>query len=228
MNSKNTAILFFSRNLREEYLAKPFGISSERFSILYQLLLRKTRKTLSTIGLEVIESFSESQRGENFGKRITNAVTDVFSLGYASVIIVGNDLPGLESNHLLQAKTFLANGENVIAPDYHGGAYLIGVTKSSFDASYFETIEWQTSKVFEQLQNLLNAQALTDTQVDLNDIKDLQLILNDANSFSDSFKILLKSILNESRLSTSLYINLYQEYALSTVALRGPPLDLFN
>jgi uncharacterized protein len=225
--NRNTAILFFSRSLKEEFLAKPFGLSAQRFSTFYNCLLKKTRTTLESIDVDIIESFSTSQKGKHFGGRLTNAVLDVFNKGYENVIIVGNDAPSLSPDHLFQAKTLIEQGNNVIAPDTHGGAFLIGISKRSFDEKRFKSIHWGTKTVFDELKFVFEPEELQVKVTDLNDLNDVKRLLELDNSLPHNFRKLLKNIFFSSHPSANVLIRVFQDFSLQTLALRGPPISHF-
>jgi glycosyltransferase A (GT-A) superfamily protein (DUF2064 family) len=73
------------------------------------------------------------------------------------VIVLGNDSPGLHLNHLQEAFLELQDKSVVLGPDFKGGTYLMGFSKISFIRGL---IDWQTSKVFEQLRALYSSQKL--------------------------------------------------------------------
>jgi 2-phospho-L-lactate guanylyltransferase (CobY/MobA/RfbA family) len=221
---QRTVILFFSRSLQDEFLAKPFGLSQQRFRTLYNCLLKKARTTLSSVDLDVIESFSDNQEGNSFRDRLSHAVSAVFSQGYHNILIVGNDAPCLTGQHLLEAKALLQQGKNVIAPDNHGGAYLIGITKHSFTQRDFDNINWGTASVFNQLKSTFNAEVIGEELIDLNSRGDLFELVNAKNSLPLRFKVLLRTICTGDHLARDLFIKFFQDLTLRTKSQRGPPL----
>jgi glycosyltransferase A (GT-A) superfamily protein (DUF2064 family) len=223
---QRTVILFFSRSLQDEFLAKPFGLSQQRFRTLYNCLLKKTRATLSSVDLDVIESFSDNQEGNSFRDRLSHAVNAVFSQGYHNILIVGNDAPSLTGQHLVEAKALLQQGKNVIAPDSHGGAYLIGITKHSFTQSDFDNINWGTESVFNELKSTFNSEVIGAELIDINSLNDLFQLVNSKNSLPLSFKVLLRTICTGGRLVRDLFIEFFQNFSLRTKSQRGPPLVL--
>lgn len=208
-------------------MAKPFGLSAQRFSTFYNCLLKKTRTTLESIDVDIIESFSTSQNGKHFGDRLTNSVRDVFHKGYENVIIVGNDAPNLSSDHLLQARALIEQGKNVIAPDSHGGVFLIGISKSSFDEKRFKSIHWGTKTVFDELKFVFAPEVLNVRIIDLNSLSDIKRLLEFENSLPLNFKRLLKNLFFGSHRSLNVLISIFQDFYLQTLALRGPPISRF-
>ena len=177
MPENRTAILIFSRNAHEEFRHKSWGLNFIRFCQVHKTLINKVRDTAAQTGLPVFEADSTIQHGTGFGSRLVSAIDWVRAQGYAQMIIIGNDSPGLTQAHLLKAKTLLENGQSVIGRDSHGGAYLIGLDTEKINKQTIEHIAWQTNLVFEQLQNCLEQVAvLQEVEIDLNTKRDLRLL----------------------------------------------------
>ncbi len=87
------------------------------------------------------------QHGETLGERMRHAFADVFGRGYATVVMVGSDLPTLPSEYIDQAFERLRTNRNIVAlgPSTDGGYYLIGLRASA--PALFENIPWSTSTV---------------------------------------------------------------------------------
>jgi hypothetical protein len=87
-----------------------------------------------------------AQRGGDLGERLTNCFTDLFELGFDSVVIIGGDSPTLPEEILVEAFASLTNeNEVVIGPAEDDGYYLVGMRK--LQAKIFEHIPWGTSGV---------------------------------------------------------------------------------
>jgi glycosyltransferase A (GT-A) superfamily protein (DUF2064 family) len=71
--------------------------------------------------------------------------------------VLGNDSPGLHLNHLQEAFLELQDKSVVLGPDFKGGTYW-GFQKFLLIRRLFK-IDWQTSKVFEQLRALYSSQS---------------------------------------------------------------------
>ncbi|MCI0391959.1 MAG: TIGR04282 family arsenosugar biosynthesis glycosyltransferase [Acidobacteria bacterium] len=81
------------------------------------------------------------QRGENLGARLTNCFTDLFTLGFESVVVIGADSPTLPGEHVFDAfECFETDDDVVIGPTEDGGYYLIGMRK--LHKRIFEEIPW--------------------------------------------------------------------------------------
>tara|TARA_R110001599_G_scaffold92495_1_gene242121 strand:- start:4740 stop:5426 length:687 start_codon:yes stop_codon:yes gene_type:complete len=219
----NTAILFFSRNLREEFLAKNVGLSVNQFSNLFNLLVQKTRRTIDQTQIPVKALFSDEQIGSSFGERLTHGISNLFSEGFENVIVVGNDAPELSSEDLIWVKSSLENGKNVLGRDSHGGAYLIGVSKKDFCANAFLNIDWNTTLVFDQLRSILSSEELDKRLIDLNKRSDFESIIKEGLYLSRAFKQILKAIFGTYTIRTNFNFSLPKSIWFQLTELRGPP-----
>lgn len=91
-----------------------------------------------------------SQRGEAFGERLSNAVTDLLSAGFGSACLINSDSPTVPTANFAEAANELARpGDRiVIGPSDDGGYYLIGLKQ--LHLRVFEDIDWSTEVVLEQ------------------------------------------------------------------------------
>lgn len=177
MSNSKTAILLFSRSLEEEFLAKPMGLTKERFRLFYHALLKKTRETLLSVDLPLIAYNSTLQSGNTFGERLVNAIKHSRKNGYESLIIVGNDAPDLSPEILRTAIEQVNTGNGVLGRDAHGGCYLIGLQTDKLDLLALEQVEWRSNKVFDQVDSLLQTTAHLPQLVDINGKSDLKKAL---------------------------------------------------
>ncbi|SFE44573.1 TIGR04282 family arsenosugar biosynthesis glycosyltransferase [Peptostreptococcus sp. D1] len=67
------------------------------------------------------------QRGDDIWKRMANAFSDIFSLGYESVILIGADIPSINSKHINDSFKLLEKSDIVITPTFDDGYCLIGM-----------------------------------------------------------------------------------------------------
>ena len=90
------------------------------------------------------------QRGATLGARLTNAVADIYALGYDSLCLLGADSPTLPAAFLVTAVGHLQRpGERVvIGPADDGGYYLIGLKTPCYEL--FEEIAWSSENVLTQ------------------------------------------------------------------------------
>ncbi len=145
---------------------------------------------VSTVGTDVIWFDESKQQGHDFASRFTQAFTDLFAQGYEKVISIGNDSPDLTAKHIKTALQKLEKNELVIGPSEDGGAYLIGVHKSHFNAAVFEAFPWQQENLFNEI--------VADAQTHKRSVFFLEL-LNDLDTAEDVFafaKINPKSVIS--------------------------------
>jgi rSAM/selenodomain-associated transferase 1 len=92
-----------------------------------------------------------SQRGTDFGERLTFAAEDLFRAGFESCCLINSDSPAVTADAFRTAVCSLhANDDKrlVLGPSDDGGYYLIGMKK--LHRRVFENIDWSTERVFEQ------------------------------------------------------------------------------
>ncbi len=101
------------------------------------------------------------QRGDDFGQRLCNAVTDLFESGFGSVCLIDSDSPTLPPAYLaLAVERLKLPGERVvIGPATDGGYYLIGLKRPT--PELFHGIAWSTSEVFEQTRKRARAAGIS-------------------------------------------------------------------
>jgi uncharacterized protein len=87
------------------------------------------------------------QTGLGLGEKMENAFKKVFEMGNEKIIIIGTDIPNLNSGIIEHAITKLHNSDFVIGPSNDGGYYLLGMKK--FSPFVFRNIEYSTDRVFE-------------------------------------------------------------------------------
>jgi glycosyltransferase A (GT-A) superfamily protein (DUF2064 family) len=195
--NNDTAILLFTRTAGEEALCKDFtGTGNFRVNkLVAEHLLSHTQKTIRKSGLPFFVIDSAHQIGSSFGERIANALDEIFQCGINKVIIIGNDCPCLSATTLHAAHQILLKGKNVLGRDLHGGAYLIGLSKASFNKQQFVHLPWVSSQIFNALCNYLGQVKLLETKIDLNKTSDILSYLkkHTANTLSKFLYALLSS-----------------------------------
>ncbi|MEM0941074.1 MAG: DUF2064 domain-containing protein [Bacteroidota bacterium] len=209
-----TAILVFSRSVSEEISFKSLlSGKSKNFKLLSHLNKRMI-KTVKASGLPVIHSTEENQHGSSFGEKLANAIGGIFSKGFKSIIIVGNDCADLSCGDLLNARDLLRTNDLILGPDFRGGTYLIGLNKESFNKNLFECLDWQSCGLQYSFKNYASGLKIRmqwlRQKADLNDATDLQEYWN----LSHGLRALIHSIFSILRSlqdqivwsSTSLYV----------------------
>lgn len=195
-DSTTTAILLFAQSEKTESASKPIVSYKKQNVLLWKKMNEKVLRSVQKTKLPYFISDENSQVGNTFGEKISHAINSVFAKGFQRVIVIGNDCLELKSHHLLEAGKQLQTNDLVIGADDHGGAYLIGLSKSGFNADEFSGIAWQTPSVFETLQAVFSIQsiALLPRLTDCNNSFDFKKAVHKL-SFSDSFKNEILSLL---------------------------------
>ena len=139
-------------------------------------------------------SFSYRHQGRgDIGRRMERALGDGFQDGYASIVIIGSDIPDISSEIIHQAFEELQKNNLVLGPAGDGGYYLIGMQKADQDQAYpelFKAINWGTNQVLSQTLAAANqleiGYALLDTLKDVDRPEDLKVWNRALRSESDS------------------------------------------
>jgi rSAM/selenodomain-associated transferase 1 len=93
------------------------------------------------------------QRGTNLSENMKYAFTDLLD-NYSKVVIIGCDVPNLDSEIVEKAYNALSSYDVVLGPAEDGGYYLIGM-KAQNDV--FEDLPWGTEKLLEvQMKKLID------------------------------------------------------------------------
>ncbi len=88
------------------------------------------------------------QSNGDLGTKMNRSFNEAFAKGMEKVVIVGTDIPDVDSELLKKAFDELERHDVVIGPTYDGGYYLLGLKKPV--PSIFRNIEWSTHHVFDQ------------------------------------------------------------------------------
>jgi hypothetical protein len=181
--SPATALLLFTRTPREEALSKTFvsGRARHTQKQLARQFIGYVRKVSGKSGLPVFVISSDQQKGQTFGERLAHAFESVFAHGFEQVIAIGNDTLTLSTEELRQAAELLTEHQAVLGPTPRGGAYLIGLSRSLFDASRFARLDWESPRLFSQLTEFTETRAalahILPPKSDVNDPSDFSLLL---------------------------------------------------
>jgi len=90
-----------------------------------------------------------AQHGHTIGERMTEAFKLLFSQNKQQVILLGSDIPGIETHMLLESFEILESDDIAIVPATDGGYCLIAIQQTSFDDRIFQDIEWSTERVLQ-------------------------------------------------------------------------------
>ena len=127
----------------------------------------------------VIESkwksdFKAVQDGENLGERMKNAFIEGFNDGYERIVLIGSDLPDINSEIIEKGLKTLKNSDVVFGPAVDGGYYLVGMSK--MHDSIFDNKPWSKSHLLDVTLEELDKQNTSYTLLDM---------LNDIDTFED-------------------------------------------
>lgn len=222
--NSSTAILFFSQKASKEALKKqlaPFKNKSLNVDLISQLNLQ-TKKLLECSNVPYYNSTDfDISNTLSFGKKLSLAIEKVFNFGFEKVICIGNDCPALDNERLNLAIKKLQDHDFVLGPDFRGGVYLIGLTKSCFNPLVFENISWQNKNMLSSLifdykdSDMLFLEKLQD----IHTFEELKLYVHCRDFIQNLLKI-VKDFFN-----TYFYVVeiCYIYFLKETSFLRGPP-----
>ncbi len=195
-----SAIIYFSRLPGEEIRHKTFFDGNERLNnVIASKLFDHTASIIKKTGIPAFYYSEQYQHGESFGERISNAMAEVFGLGYDSVIVVGSDTPNLDSASLLKTNTLLLDNPLVAGPTQLGGCYLLGIQKNAFNKNVISSLPWQSAKLMTALASLAPAIFLLTALKEINNAAQLYLFTKTAikaQAFIASFIQLIISWIN--------------------------------
>ncbi len=115
------------------------------------------------------------QEGKNLGERMKNAFLKGFEDGYKRIVLIGSDLPDIDSKHIEKGLENLKHNKVVFGPAIDGGYYLVGMTKMYH--SIFDDKPWSESHLLEATLKELDHEnisyALLETLNDIDTFEDL-------------------------------------------------------
>lgn len=159
---------------------------------VYMYLLTHTKNCISQVNATKRVLYSEAitlhdiwdnttfekdiQQGTDLGMRMQHAFEKGFEDGFNKIVIVGSDLPTLDSKDIEDAFLLLDTNEVVIGPAEDGGYYLLGL--KSIPNGIFENKNWGTNSVLaDTLTNLSHIQtAFIKMKNDIDTIEDIKNI----------------------------------------------------
>ena len=138
------------------------------------------------------------QEGKNLGERMKNAFIKAFKDGYERIVLIGSDLPDLDSKHIEDGLKALKSHDVVFGPAIDGGYYLVGMTKMYH--SIFDNKPWSQTNLLnitlEELKQNNISFALLEALNDIDTFEDLE-----ASSFyqlNEALQLKIKQLINES------------------------------
>ncbi|MDP5044633.1 MAG: DUF2064 domain-containing protein [Leeuwenhoekiella sp.] len=169
---------------------------------VFDALNKHAVKTVKKTGLPYFIYSEEKQIGSNFGERFTQAIQEIYALGFENIITIGNDSPHLTVTHILEANQHLKENPIVLGPSADGGFYLMGLKKSHFNPDSFLKLPWQTEALTSSILRLVHAKKieaiLLDRLQDLDSVADIEALLQSQKSLHYTIGQLLLNALEKS------------------------------
>ncbi len=102
------------------------------------------------------------QAGDNLGERMYNAFGRTFADGAKRSVVIGTDVPELNSSIIDSAFSQLDGHDIVLGPSTDGGYYLLGMKSLQ---PVFDGIEWSTDRVLRQTLDRLTSLHLSNAML---------------------------------------------------------------
>lgn len=225
----DTAILYFTRNQREEAMHKPLGGKNRKISEqISNKLFHKTLGVIKSSGLPYYIIDDSLQKGSSFGEKFSNAFSDIFNLGFENVISIGNDCAQLSKSDLQLAADQLNFNDVVTGPDFRGGYYLIGFKKAAFCEIPFTLLHWCTPELADNLTQYCTSAHLRmfalSAKQDMNRKEDILIMLH-AKNIESAFQKIIASLIGSLDIVYYTYTILFISALVPEhMSLKDPPL----
>lgn len=230
-NEKSVAILYFTRNAQSESIYKNLASNNqEKNRQLTRALIDHTRKTIINSGIPFYQSDFQDNR-LTFGQNLVNNLDQVFSKGYDSILILGNDCPDLTTKELQFAASELQQGRDTYGRSTDGGMYLIGLQQESFHRKIFCQLPWQSEALAEAFDTYLYTYSREVHSIsliiksDIDDAKDLFDYL--ASPLTDKtqifYKVAMRVLYPRTALRSTIFQISYTQVSIECPQHRGPP-----
>ena len=111
---------------------------------------RALRRWGQTLRRQGIAATVMTQGHGNLGCRMQRQLQQGFARGFEQLVLIGSDLPDLQSADLEQAFALLEQHDLVLGPAEDGGYWLIGITRQGWlrsGAALFSGIPWSSDQV---------------------------------------------------------------------------------
>jgi rSAM/selenodomain-associated transferase 1 len=104
------------------------------------------------------------QHGDDLGEKMHNAIAEILKQKYQKVVLVGSDIPTLDSTTIVRAFSSLDDYDVVLGPCKDGGYYLIGMKQQH--PELFEGVVWSTNLVLQQTIQIARSAELEIVQLE--------------------------------------------------------------
>lgn len=219
-----TAILIFANSAPIDAERKCIKNGKEFFNFQHRNLLKLVKDS------ELPHFWIDENRqvGDDFENRYLNAIQHIFDKGYQQVISIGNDTPGLELKHILEASELLEHNSMCFGPSKDGGFYLWGVKKESFEKKSFLNFKWNTKDLLPEILSELTYSSIQfdciETLIDLDCNEDAFLLLQN-KSIDFQLKCILLKIVSKSNNPSALFQFIKKTQLTSLYYNKGSPLS---
>lgn len=137
------------------------------------------------------------QHGDSIGERMATAFQHCFAENIAKVILVGSDIPGLDSQVITEASDALESHDVAIAPAADGGYCLIALRRDIYQRNIFRNIPWSTGQVLhstlERCTECHLQVALLKQLLDIDTIHDIQTYCKNPSAHAIATNICLEA-----------------------------------
>lgn len=219
-----TAILIFANSARIDAERKCIINGKEFFNFQHKNLLKLVKES------ELPHFWIDENRqvGDDFENRYLNAIQHIFDKGYQQVISIGNDTPGLELKHILEASELLEHNSMCFGPSKDGGFYLWGVKKESFEKKSFLNFKWNTKNLLPEILSELTYNSVQfdciETLIDLDCNEDAFLLLQN-KSIDFQLKYILLKIVRKTNTFSTFFHSITETQLTSLYYNKGSPLS---
>ena len=145
----------------------------------------------AVVDTQWVNTYKTVQNGIDLGERMKNAFKNGFNAGYKRIVLIGSDLPDINSTHIEAGLNKLKTNDIVFGPAEDGGYYLIGLSK--MNTSVFKNKPWSQDNLLEETLSELKENRVTFSTLEtLNDIDNFEDLI--ASKFYQSNKDLQDKI----------------------------------
>lgn len=175
----------FYRICAEHILSEIKKLNKDNFtSYIYCYSNSEVEMVSGWIGKEFIV---KPQIDGDLGQRMSKSFNELFNEGFSKVLIIGTDVPDINSNLINNAALKLDENDIVIGPSSDGGYYLLGM--NSLNTEIFHDLNWSTSLVLKNTLDKINSlklkadllEELIDVDTN-NDLNSWMKLCNDLNN----------------------------------------------
>jgi glycosyltransferase A (GT-A) superfamily protein (DUF2064 family) len=197
---------------------------------LFAFSMRRASEVTCSLGVDLVlasdgtapeEARVFRQRGHGFGDRLKNAFADARARGYAEIVAVPGDVPGVSEAQLAAAFHALETRDVVLGPSPDGGVWLIGSRAGTDLSELFERVPWRTSGVFSALVRNAPGAALLNALSDVDRPSDLAVLASERGA-DPVLAALLRSLRPAEVLPARVRLGRTHEFRPATPA-RAPP-----